>query len=108
MKEKRAYITAIVATLFCPCCALPAFLSLLGSTGLVSGFGWFHQLRPLFFIIAISSLGYLWYSYFKHSRSTETGCNHDCNHDHSLYHNKYFLIGMTVFIVSANVISLVL
>jgi len=107
MKEKRAYITAIVATLFCPCCALPAFLSLLGSTGLVSGFGWFHQLRPLFFIIAISSLGYLWYSYFKHSRSTEhAAC---CSVDKpSLYHNKYFLIGMTVFILSMNVISVVL
>jgi len=106
MKEKRAYITAIVATLFCPCCALPAFLSLLGSTGLVSGFEWFHQLRPLFYIIALSSLGYLWYSYFKHSRSTETAC---CSADKpNLYHNKYFLIGMTVFILSMNVISLVL
>lgn len=106
MKEKRASIVAVVATLFCPCCVLPAFLSLLGSTGLVSGFMWFEQLRPLFYVIAIASLGYLWYSYFKHTKSTKKAC---CSADKpSLYHNKYFLIGITALIVSLNVISVVL
>jgi len=106
MKEKKASIVAVVATLFCPCCVLPAFLSLLGSTGLVSGFVWFDQLRPLFYIIAFASLGYLWYSYFKHTKKTEKAC---CSADKpSLYHNKYFLIGLTVFIFSLNIISVVL
>ena len=97
-KEKRAWGISIVAAVFCPCCALPAMLSLLGSTGAVAQFEWLHSLRPFFIMVALGSLVYLWRSYFKHQKKHAEGHMCGCDESPSPYHNKYFLLGLTLFI----------
>lgn len=97
-KQKRAWGISILAALFCPCCALPAMLSIVGSTGLVAQFGWLHSLRPLFVVIALGSLVYLWRSYFNHKKAHASGHTTCTAEHHGPYQNKYFLMGLTLFI----------
>jgi len=97
-KQKRAWGLSIVAALFCPCCALPAMLSLLGSTGAVAQFGWLHSMKPLFMVVALASVVYLWYSYFQHQKKHATSHSCGCNDKPNPYQNKFFLMGLTAFI----------
>ncbi len=101
-KEKKVWGLSIVAALFCPCCALPALLSVLGSTGAIAEFTWLVTLKPLFIAVAFISLAYLWRSYILHTRNTtgEACCTPDKPNP---YHNKYFLIGLTLFICTMTI-----
>lgn len=107
-KEKKAWGLSILAALLCPCCALPAFLTLLGASGAVAQFEWLHTLKPLFILVAMSSLVYLWFSYFKHQKKHATAEACCDTSKPSPYHNKYFLIGLTLFICSVTFAPMVL
>lgn len=102
--EKRAWYLGIAAALFCPCCALPAMLSLVGATGALPGLEWLHTFRPLFMLIALGSVLYLWYKYYQHTQK-QSCCSGD---SHSPYHNKYFLMGLSVFILSMTLVPVFL
>lgn len=105
--EKKVWGLSIVSALFCPCCALPAMLSILGSTGVAVQFEWLATLRPFFMLIALGSLIYLWRSYYIHHRQhAKAECCDPAKPNP--YHNKYFLIGLTVFICSMTLVPALL
>lgn len=105
-KEKKAWGLSILAAMLCPCCALPALLTLLGTTGAVAQFEFLHTLKPVFMLVAFGSLIYLWRSYFVHQKKHAEGEACCSTEKPSPYHNKYFLLGLTVFICSVTLIPL--
>jgi len=76
------------------CCIAPMISLLAGFSGISSSLSWVEPFRYYLIILAIASIGYSWYAYFKADSEDECECEIEKS---KFYQTKGFLIGMTIF-----------